>query len=120
MQNLAFFAGGINNRVIVQMRNVSNVVDIFNATSGTWSTAVLSASRFGVAATSLHDAGLAFFAGGGTDVPSASGDFSSDVVDIYNASSGTWSTAVLSRARYYLAATSLQNLAFFAGGYASA
>jgi hypothetical protein len=44
----------------------------------------------------------------------------SNVVDIYNASSGTWSTAVLSRARYYLAATSLQNLAFFAGGYASA
>jgi hypothetical protein len=42
----------------------SNVVDIFNATAGTWSTAVLSESRWQIAATSLPNAGLAFFAGG--------------------------------------------------------
>jgi hypothetical protein len=40
-------------------------------------------------------------------------------VDIYNASSGLWSTASLSEARWDLAATSLPNqeLAIFAGGY---
>ena len=43
---------------------VSNVVDIFNATAGTWSTAFLSVARESLAATSLPSAGLAFFAGG--------------------------------------------------------
>jgi len=39
-------------------------VDIFNATSGTWSTAVLSAARYVLAATSLPNLGVAIFAGG--------------------------------------------------------
>ncbi len=42
-----------------------NVVDIFNVTSGTWSTAALSQARSDLAATSLPNAGVAFFAGGG-------------------------------------------------------
>jgi len=39
-------------------------------------------------------------------------------VDIFNATTGNWSTAVLNEARGYLAATSLPNqgLAIFAGG----
>ncbi len=42
----------------------------------------------------------------------------SNHVDIFNATAGTWSTAALSVARQYLAATSLPNagLAIFAGG----
>jgi hypothetical protein len=41
-----------------------------------------------------------------------------NTVDIFNAISGRWSTAALSEARYFLAATSLPNqgLAIFAGG----
>ncbi len=44
-------------------------------------------------------------------------DFS-DVADIFDVWSGRWSTAALSMARSYLAATSLpsQGLAIFAGG----
>ena len=42
----------------------SNVVDIFNASSGRWSTAVLSEARVGLAAASLPNQGLAIFAGG--------------------------------------------------------
>jgi len=42
----------------------SNAVDIFNASSGGWSTAVLSVARFFLAATSLPNQGLAIFAGG--------------------------------------------------------
>ena len=45
-------------------RSVLNVVDIFDATAGTWSTAALSVARTDLAATSLPNAGLAFFAGG--------------------------------------------------------
>ena len=40
----------------------------------------------------------------------------SNAVDLYNGASGTWSTAQLSVARAYLAATSVGNVAIFAGG----
>ena len=41
----------------------------------------------------------------------------SNAVDLYNSASGTWSTAQLSVARQRLAATSVGNVAVFAGGY---
>ncbi len=44
--------------------NVFNTVDIFNATSGVWTTAALSVARYNLAATSLPNDGLAIFAGG--------------------------------------------------------
>jgi hypothetical protein len=40
----------------------------------------------------------------------------SNAVDLYNGASGTWSTAQLSVARSSLAATSVGNVAIFAGG----
>ena len=42
----------------------SNAVDIFDATSGRWTTAALSVARDRFAATSLPNQGLAVFAGG--------------------------------------------------------
>ena len=39
-----------------------------------------------------------------------------DVVDLYNSATGTWSTAQLSLARWALAAASIGNLALFGGG----
>jgi hypothetical protein len=42
----------------------SNAVDIFNATSGVWSTAALSVARDTLTATSLPNLGVAIFAGG--------------------------------------------------------
>jgi hypothetical protein len=41
-----------------------NTVDIFNVTSGAWSTAALSVARAALAATSLPNFGVAIFAGG--------------------------------------------------------
>jgi hypothetical protein len=38
------------------------------------------------------------------------------VVDIYNSANNTWTTASLSQARADLAATTVGNLAIFAGG----
>jgi hypothetical protein len=51
-------------------------------------------------------------------MPCAGGGVPSNVADIFNVSAGTWSTAVLSQARGFLAATSLPNagVAIFAGG----
>jgi hypothetical protein len=42
----------------------SDAVDIFNVTSGAWSTAALSVGRESLAATSLPNHGVAIFAGG--------------------------------------------------------
>ncbi len=42
----------------------SNVVDIFNVNNGSWSTAVISQPRWGLAATTFPNAGVAIFAGG--------------------------------------------------------
>jgi hypothetical protein len=39
-----------------------------------------------------------------------------DAVDIYDSASGTWSTARLSVSNFFLAATSVGNVAIFAGG----
>ncbi len=44
-----------------------DVVDVFDAGSGRWSTAALSMARYSLAATSLPSQGLAIFAGGTTD-----------------------------------------------------
>jgi hypothetical protein len=41
----------------------------------------------------------------------------SNAVDLYNGASGTWSIAQLSVARIDLAATSVGNVAIFAGGW---
>ena len=41
-----------------------NIVDIFNARRGVWTTAALSVARSGLAATSLPNDGLAIIAGG--------------------------------------------------------
>jgi hypothetical protein len=43
---------------------VFDVVDIFNVTAGSWSTAVLSKARANLASTSLPSAGIVIFAGG--------------------------------------------------------
>jgi hypothetical protein len=40
-------------------------------------------------------------------------------VDLYNSASGKWSTAQLSVVRGYHAATSVGNVAIFAGGYSN-
>jgi hypothetical protein len=131
----------------------SNAVDIFNVTSGAWSTANISVAREDLAATSLPNVGVVIFAGGactccqvffgcsrflGTGfwsrqrlgmliacaslTPCAAGSsIFFNAVDIFNVTSGAWSTAALSVARRSLAATSLPNVgvAIFAGGLGS-
>ena len=111
-----------------------DAVDIYDGTTRSWSTARLSRARFNLAASSLPIQGLAFFAGGEsellltkqallllTQLPGDSG-YNYDVVDVYDANKRTWATARLSVGRYGLAATSLpsQGLVLFAGGVGTA
>ena len=89
--NDVFFAGGL------AANGASNVVDIYNISSGSWSTADLTQARYALGAASAGN--FALFAGGYT------GSSYSNVVDIYNTSAGTWSTATLSQARDVPAST---------------
>jgi hypothetical protein len=109
----ALFAGGFGGSMQGSY-GLSNVVDIYNSTSNSWSTAALSRARFALAATSVGN--LAIFAGGNEDDSQTIDYNDSNAVDIYNSTNNTWSTAALSQAREGLAATSVGNLAFFAGG----
>jgi hypothetical protein len=90
----------------------SDIIDIYNATSNTWSSATLSSPRRELKATSTGN--LAFFAGG-LDI---SKGICSQTVDIYNATSNSWTAMNLSQARFELVATSVNNLSLFAESYA--
>jgi hypothetical protein len=88
--NLVIIAGGVT-----AFNNPSDVVDIFDASTGTWSTATLSFAR----SAQTNDAtvsGKAFFAGGGIFMGSGY-HTPSDVIDIYDPASNTWSTDQLSQ-----------------------
>ena len=106
-----FFAGGREG--FEPSRRVSDVVDIYDAETDTWSTAKLSQARTWLAATTVGS--KIIFAGG----QSENNGPPTDVVDIYDAETDTWSTAKLSQARYILSATTLGNKALFAGGSTS-
>jgi hypothetical protein len=98
----------------------SSVVDIYNTTTSTWVSSSLSQPRSNLAATSIRN--LALFAGGFTGVGISEkvvyypqGNYSA-VVNIYDSVSGKWTIASLSQARANLTATTVGNLALFAGG----
>ena len=83
----------------------SDVVDLFNVTSGVWTTHRLSERRSNLAATSVGDRWVLFI-GGTTDVSPLPGGKvrRSDAVDIYDAHTGAWATTRLSSGRCCLGA----------------
>jgi N-acetylneuraminic acid mutarotase len=95
-----FFSGGHS---VANGLDLFNVVDIYDASANTWSTAQLSESRMDIAVAVAGS--KIFFAGG------------SDKVDIYDNSNNSWSTARLSEARSCLSAVTAGNKIYFAGGY---
>lgn len=92
---------------------ISAAVDIYDVTTGRWSTAALSQARDGMAVTTVGT--KAIFAGGYFNDVNGTAQ-TSDVVDIYDAATDHWSTATLSQARAGATAAAVGNLAIFAGG----
>ena len=113
-----FFAGGGNPFYECCMSRV----DIYDASTNTWSTSGLSVPRMGIAAASAGDKIL--FAGGtyvdtylsGFDPDTYWYWFYSNVVDIYDNTTNTWTTATLSEGRTEISATTAGNKIYFAGG----
>jgi N-acetylneuraminic acid mutarotase len=115
--NKILFAGG---QVYNVTYDVSNRVDIYDVSSGTWTTAQLSEARNGLAGAAAENNILfgggykILFPPGGVGYISDGG--ASNAVDIYNISSNTWTKGRLSEAREYPAAAGAANKVLFAGG----
>ncbi len=108
--NLIFFAGGIDNV------GISKIVDIYDITTGTWTTNQLRVPRQFLSAAAAGNKVL--FAGGLVPGGNISvGDSSwTNIVDVYDAVSGKWTTSNLNRGRAYIAGASSGNKIIFAGG----
>jgi hypothetical protein len=103
--HLALFAGGN------AATGLSDTVDIYNDSTGQWSTALLSQPRV-VGLQSATTVGTrAYFAGG---TPASS------VIDIYDAQTGAWTTDALSTPRSSCATIAVGQTILFAGGYPAA
>lgn len=109
VDGLVFFSGGFSTTTMP-----SDVVDIYDTNTSSWSGAVLSVARGGVAAAAV---GHELLIGGGA-ADWAGPNFAD--VDVYNSSTATWSTATLSAARSHLAAAAVGTKVLFGGGRGSA
>jgi hypothetical protein len=118
--NKIFFAGGVNwdNYQSEQWDGSCDEVDIYDASNNAWSVAHLSKARESIAAVVIGN--KVIFAGGTyftkrPSVPIPVGN-ASDVVDIYDASTDSWSVAKLSVPRTYISAVTIGTDVYFAGG----
>ena len=96
----------------------STRIDIYDIVASTWSTAELSAGRFGSGVTMLGN--KIFFGGGGVQQNNGwgawqYGGLGSSAVDIYDASTNLWSTAQLSSPRSPTGASAGGKIIFFGG-----
>jgi hypothetical protein len=104
-----FFAGGSDG-----YGSPIDDVDIFDSTSNNWTTARLSRPRDGLAAISAE---AKVFFGGGQE---SYGQFllkPSNIVDIYDINTDSWTVDTLSEPRTSMAAASIDTKVFFIGGY---
>ncbi len=106
--NKVVFAGGWSYDFNYN-RPESNVADIYDAVSGTWTKALLSQKRQSMDVASVGNK-IVFFGG----LPINGGI--SNKVDIYDASANTWSVYTLPLARYATTVNVVGSKAYFAGG----
>ncbi|WP_374164008.1 kelch repeat-containing protein [Arcticibacter sp. MXS-1] len=103
------FAGGM------EKNGISKAVDIYDVVTSKWSVAQLSEPRYRLAAAAAGN--KIIFAGGASPSPDGPGGEESKKVDIYDVSTGQWSTAELSVARRRLTATAAGSKILIGGGY---
>ena len=105
---LLFFAGG------EEAKDDSSRVDVYNCTSHSFvKTAELSVPRKKLAGASANN--IVAFAGGFYSAKHAY----EDAVDIYNTTSGEWSTSKLSQARQYITSAAAGPFILWGGGFCS-
>ena len=103
--NKIFFAGGYDTDGAAFVWKYNNV-DIYDASTNTWSVDSLSSARSNVVGAA--EGGKVFFAGGGWPL--------SNVVDVYDLVTNSWSALALSEAREIMSGVAANNRIYFAGG----
>jgi cyanophycinase-like exopeptidase len=104
--NKVVFAGGSNNGV-----TATDMVDIFDITNNSWSSARLSEPRMNMSA--LVNGNLIYFTGGAS---STSGSGLSNTVDVFDAVSGSWSVKKINKSGSSLQTAMFGNKMVVAGG----
>jgi hypothetical protein len=114
--SIVLFAGGVLDQSVPGVAIQSDVVDIYDETTRTWTTSALSAPRQDLScAAVLH---LILCAGGWSN-DNAEEITQSSIVDIYDTNSKSWLTPTsLSEARSNMLASPLRGKVYFAGGNA--
>jgi hypothetical protein len=112
----ALFAGG--SKRTGSMFAPSSRVDIYNSTTNTWSQFELSAPRT-PASIVLGNKVLFYGTGNSSQIYAGVGDYSTNLVDIYDSSTNTWSQATLSSERHPAAAIVGGKVVFAGGGGSS-
>jgi hypothetical protein len=110
--DVAIFAGGAPS---YDLLGSLAAVDLYNNATDTWTTAQLSQPRNQLAATS-H--GTKAYISGGQVAPSAgaTGPVFSNVIDVYDAATNTWSVMTMPRKRFAHASVTIGDKILFAGG----
>lgn len=111
--NNVFFAGGIGRQDISGPVYLYNRVDIFNTQTNTRTTASLSKARDNIA---VGAAGGKIVFAGGWFWDMSYNQIQSNVADIYDNNTGSWSKALLSARREGIGVATLGNKIIFAGG----
>ena len=113
--NKMLFAGGTN-----AGNKPTGRVDIYDVSTGKWTTANLSVPRAlfpDPAAAAINNHQAVFGCGGHFDLITHAYVSSSEVIDIYNSSTNTWSTTDLTQSLVLGAIAGLHNRFIVAGGY---
>jgi cytochrome c2 len=108
--NKIVFAGGNNSK----SGSESKVVDIYDIVTNSWTTAQLSEAKLGMCAAAAGN--KIMFAGGYVYDRTNGTHIYSKTIDIYDVSTGKWSTAELSEPKSAFAAAASGNKIVFAGG----
>jgi hypothetical protein len=116
--NKVFFAGGdcFDNAGSLMINSVSDVVDIYDISTNTWTVSHLSERRGSLefAGTSLNNK---FYVAGGFFHQWGASPSISKKVDVYDNASGSWSTTTLANARADIGTAVADNKIFWAGGH---
>lgn len=114
--NKIFFAGGVSGE-LGDIQFFYSTVDVYDVTTNSWSVTSLNEPVAYATAAAVDDKVL--FAGGeGTITIGATTyyGYRSNKINIYDISAATWSTELLSEGRASMAAVTLNNKVYFAGG----
>jgi hypothetical protein len=114
--NKVLFAGGWNWDNDPSAIPNPTTVDIYDASTNSWSTSILTGRDWATGGIATTVIGNKIYFAGGSDFD---GGNTISTINIYDASANTWSTSALNKARGHMAGIAVGSKNYWAGGYES-